>query len=110
MLATTVGLLLAGALCALAEAAVAILEVEPAGLDVLLAATQGTGAQVHGDGVRSRLWRIEEDHPKELVIPEEIVVCGMPGKQACLADLLQRQNGSRGVTLLGRPTDKRTLR
>jgi hypothetical protein len=31
------------------------------------------------------------------------VVRGMPGKTACLADLIERQDGSRGVTLLCRP-------
>jgi hypothetical protein len=31
------------------------------------------------------------------------VVHGMPGEMACLADLVERQHGSRDVILLGRP-------
>lgn len=106
-MAATVWLLLADGPCDRTEPAAAAFEVVPAGLDVLLAAVQGTGAQVHGDTRRRIGCRIEEHHSQKTTVAVQIVVRGMPSKQACLADLVQRQRGSRGATLLGRPTDKR---
>jgi hypothetical protein len=76
----------------------------PSVLDVLLVAVKGTGSQVHGDvGSRIAMQGREDDDPQEPSFREQIVVCGMPGKTACPADLFERQDGSRGVTLLGRP-------
>jgi hypothetical protein len=76
----------------------------PSVLDVLLVAVKGTGSQIHGD-VDSRIATQgrEDDDPQEPSFREQIVVRGMSGKTACLADLIERQDGSRGVTLLCRP-------
>lgn len=108
--AATVGCSLDGGLRVLAELAVAALEVAPSALDVLLAAVQGAGMQVHGDGER---WvaaqRREEDYAQKVAIGVEVVVCGMPGEPACLADFIERQDGSRSVTLLDRPRGSTSL-
>ena len=88
----------------LAETAVAPLEMTPPVLYVPLVAVKGTGSQVHCDvagriGARGR----GEDDSQKTSFGEQIVVYGMPGETACLAHLVERQQGSRGVTLLGRP-------
>jgi len=84
--------------------------VAPSALDVLLVAVQDAGMQVHGDGER---WvaaqRREEDYAQKVAIGVEVVVCGMPGKPACLADFIERQDGSRSVTLLDRPRGSTSL-
>jgi hypothetical protein len=109
-MAATVGLSLAAGLRVLAEPAVATFEVAPSALDVLLATVQGAGAQVHGDGERRvAAQRREEDHAQKVAIGIEVVVRGMPGKPACLADFLERQYGSRSVTLLDRPRGSTSL-
>jgi hypothetical protein len=87
-----------------AEGAVAPLKVTPPILDVLLVSVKGTEAQVHGDaGGRVLAWGEGKDDPQKTSFGEQIVVRGMPGEMACLAHLVERQHGSRGVTLLRRP-------
>jgi hypothetical protein len=87
-----------------AETAVALLKVTPSVLDVLLVAVKGTGPQVHADmGSEIATQRGEEDDAKKAPFREQIVARRMPGKTTCLTDLVERQQGSRGVTLLCRP-------
>ena len=103
-MAATVRFLLAARLGALTEPALAALQMMPTGLDVLLAAVQGAETQVHGHGRRPIATRqVGEDDPKKAAIAVQVVMRGMPGEQACLADLVQRQDWNRGVTLLSRP-------
>ena len=81
----------------------------PSALDVLLAAVQGAGVQ-DGDGERRvAAQRREEDHAQKVAIGVEVVVRGVPGEPACLADFIERQDGSRSVTLLDRPRGSTSL-
>ena len=108
-MAATVCLLLAGGLGDLTEPAVAVLEVVPSGLDVLLAPVQGAKTQVHADrrgSIEAR--RMGKHDPQKVTVAVQIVVRGMPGEQACLADFVQRQHGNRDITLLSRPRRLRT--
>ena len=108
-MAATVRFLLAARLGALTEPALAALQMMPTGLDVLLAAVQGAETQVHGHGRRPIATRqVGEDNPKKAAIAVQVVMRGMPGEQACLADFVQRQHGNRDVTLLSRPRRRRT--
>lgn len=82
----------------------------PTSLDVLFAAAQGTEAERHADGTRRIARRIEEDDAQKLVTGVEVVVHGMPSEQACLADLVQCQAGSRGQPFSVAAADERSLR
>ena len=92
--AATVGL--GAALCRwAAELTVAGIEVAPPVLDVLLAATQGAGAQVQGDVPGQ--WRSHDD-PQQLPVEVEVVVARMERQAAGLLDLGEGERSSDGAS------------
>lgn len=75
----------------------------PPAVDGLLIAVEGTGPQVHGDvGGLIAAQRGGENDPQKASLREQVVVHWMPGETVCLADLVERQHGSRDVILLRR--------